>query len=119
MRIRYYQFGGLLAMMFLYLVVYRKFLYPTPVMHSISYNQALSLIRDSKHVKNKIGSRFQVMNCNGKMYPYRKDVKFDIVLFGTNASGKVKVVSFFDRNEQTWHIKSLNLVTRYESINML
>ena len=52
------------------------------------------------------------MNCNGKMLPYRKDVKFDIVLFGTNANGKVKVVSQFDRPKNQWFIKKVDLYTR-------
>ena len=33
-RMRYYQFLGLLGSLFFYLFVYRKFLYPTPVMSS-------------------------------------------------------------------------------------
>lgn len=59
------------------------------------------------------------MNCNGKMYPYKKDVKFDVILFGTNAHGKVKVTSFFDKPSNTWIIKNIDLVTRTESINLI
>lgn len=118
-RFRYYQFGALMGAMFFYLFVYRRFLYPTPVMHSASYSQAVAYIKANKTVKNKIGSKFQVMNCNGKMYPYKKDVKFDIVLFGTNANGKVKVTSFFDKPSQTWHMKNVALVTRNEVVTLI
>mmetsp|Transcript_33070 Transcript_33070/g.43562 ORF Transcript_33070/g.43562 Transcript_33070/m.43562 type:complete len:84 (+) Transcript_33070:980-1231(+) len=83
----------MLGALFFYLFIYRKFMVPTPVMHSVTYNHAVSFIRANALVKNKIGAKFQVMNCNGKMYPYYKDVKFDIVLFGTNQNGKVKVTS--------------------------
>lgn len=100
--------------LFFYLFVYRKFLYPTPVMNSIAYNQAVSFIKNNKSVRNKIGSKFQVMNCNGKMYPYKKDVKFDVILFGTNSHGKVKVTSNFDKVSNTWQMKKVDLVTRTE-----
>lgn len=39
------------------------------------------------------------------MYPYKRDVNFDIVLFGTQANGKVNVVSYFDKPSNTWHMK--------------
>jgi len=39
------------------------------------------------------------------MYPFKKDIKFDIVLFGTVSNGKVKVVSYFDKPTDTWHFK--------------
>lgn len=88
--------------MFFYLFVYRKFLYPVPVLHSVTYNHAINFIKANPKVKHKIGAKFQIMNCNGKIYPYRKDVKFDLVLFGTNQNGKVKVQSRFDRSTNTW-----------------
>lgn len=105
--------------MFFYMFVYRKFLYPTPVLHSITYNHAVSFIKSNALVKNKIGSKFQVMNCNGKMYPYKKDVKFDIILFGTNQNGKVKVTSFFDRDNNTWLMKRVDLYTKNETIPLI
>ena len=71
---RYYQMGALCGSLFFYFMVYRKFLYPTPVLNSVTYNMAVSYIRANKVVKGKIGSKFQVMNCNGKMYPYKNDV---------------------------------------------
>ena len=112
---RYYQFGTMLGALFFYLFVYRRYLYPTPVVHSVSYNQAVAFIKSSKLVKAKIGSRFQIMNCNGMMYPYKRDVNFDIVLFGTQANGKVNVVSYFDKPTNTWHMKKADLVTSKDS----
>ena len=118
-KFRYYQFSGIMCSLFFYLFIYRKFLYPTPVMHSISYNQAVAFIKMNRTVKSKIGAKFQVMNCNGKMYPYKKDVKFDIILFGTNANGKVKVTSYFDNAEQIWHMKRIDLITRSETFSLI
>ena len=92
---------------------------PSPVMNSVTYNHAVSLIKTNKQVKDKIGRKFQVMNCNGKIYPYLKDVKFDIVLFGTNQNGKVKVTSRFDRPTNTWEMKKLDLYTRDEVTPLL
>ena len=40
-RFRYYQFTGLLGVMFFYLFVYRQFMVPSPVMNSITYNHAV------------------------------------------------------------------------------
>ena len=118
-KMRYWQFCTMLGCMFFYLFVYRKFLVPTPVLHSITYNHAVSFIKANALVKNKIGAKFQVMNCNGKMYPYKKDVKFDIVLFGTNQNGKVKVTSNFDRDTNTWLMKNVDLYTRNETISLI
>ncbi len=108
-----------MGILFFYLFVYRRFLYPSPVMNSTSYNQAVSFIKANKMVKNKIGAKFQVMNCNGKMYPYKRDVQFDIVLFGTNANGKVKVTTFFDKATQSWQMKNIKLVTRSEAFTLI
>jgi len=103
-KFRYYQAGALMGSLFFYLFVYRRFLFPKPVLHSISYNQAVTFIKNNKMIKSKVGNRFQIMNCNGKMYPYKNDVKFDIVLFGTSNNAKVKVTSFYDRPTETWHL---------------
>lgn len=91
----------------------------TPVMNSVIYNQAVSFARANKKVNRKIGAKFQVLNCNGKMYPYKRDVKFDVILFGTNANGKVKVTSHYDRPTQTWHMSKIDLVTRTEHIPLI
>lgn len=97
-KFRYYQFGGILGGMFFYLFVYRRYLYPRPVMNSSSYTQAVAYIKANKQIKNKIGTKFQIMSCNGAIVPYKKNVKFDIIVFGTNCNGKVKVTSNFDKS---------------------
>jgi hypothetical protein len=38
------------------------------------------------------------MSCNGKMLPYKSDVNFEIVAFGTNAKGKLWVESTYDKS---------------------
>ena len=81
----------MLAVAFFYMFVYRRFLAPQPVMNSVSYNQAISFVKQNRRIKQELGPSFQIMNCNGKMYPYKKDVKFDIVLYGTLQHGKVKI----------------------------
>ena len=52
------------------------------------------------------------MNCNGKMHPLKRDVKFDIVMFGSNSVGKVKVISFYDTASKSWRMKKVDLYTR-------
>ena len=83
-KFRYYQAGAMVGALFFYIFVYRKWLVSTPVMHSLTYKMSVDFIKENRQVRKKIGQDFQIMNCNGKMYPYRRDVKFDIVLFGTN-----------------------------------
>jgi len=53
---RYYQLGALVGGMFFYIMVYRKFLYPKPVLYSTSYYQAVDFIQANKKVRSKIGS---------------------------------------------------------------
>ena len=57
-KFRYYQAGVMMGALFFYLFIYRKFLISSPVMHSITYNQALEFIKGNKMVRNKIGSKF-------------------------------------------------------------
>ena len=118
-KFRYYQIGAMMGGIFFYMIIYRKFLVGTPVMHSVTYNQALEFIKANKLVKNKIGTRFQVMNCNGSMHKWKNDVKFDIVLFGANSNGKVKVISFYDTAAKTWRMKKIDLYTRTEIIPLI
>ena len=100
------------ALGFFYMFVYRRFLAPKPVMNSVSYNQAITFINNNKLVKQELGSSFQIMNCNGKMYPYKKDVKFDIVLYGTLQHGKVKIQSLFNKEKSQWMLGQVELRTR-------
>ena len=109
----------MLGALFFYLFVYRKWLVSSPVMHSLTYKMSVDFIKANKTVRSKIGQDFQIMNCNGKMYPYKKDVKYDIVLFGTNQNGKVKVISFYDKASKTWRMKKIDLYTRSEVIPLI
>ena len=71
MKVRYYQFGALLLGGFFYMFVYRQFLAPKPVVNSISYNQALKFAENNRTLKKLLGQQYQVMSCNGKIYPYK------------------------------------------------
>ena len=116
---RYYQIGIMLGALTFYLFIWRKWLVAQPVMNSIPYKMAADYIKANKVVRNKIGQDFQIMNCNGKMYPYKKDVKFDIVMFGTSSNGKVKIISFYDKVAKTWGFKKIDLYTRTEVIPLI
>ena len=39
----------------------------------------------------------QIMDCNGKMWPLSNEVNFDIIVFGSQQRGKVRVSSNFDK----------------------
>ncbi len=39
------------------------------------------------------------MNCNGKMYPLKNDINFDLLIYGTEQKGKVRVKSEFNKAE--------------------
>ena len=65
------------------------------------------------------GSTFQVMNCDGKMYPFKNDAKFDIVVYGTQNKGKVSVEGFYNKAKQTWQLKSVDLKTKTDVISLL
>ena len=102
----------MLAAGFFSMFVWRRFLAPQPVMNSVSYNQAIAFIQQNKLIKQELGSSFQIMNCNGKRYPYKNDVKFDIVLYGTLQNGKVKIQSLFDKERSQWMLGQVELRTR-------
>ena len=59
------------------------------------------------------------MNCNGKIYPYKKNVKFDIVLYGTLQNGKVKIQSLFDKERSRWTLGQVELRTRNDHFTLL
>ena len=41
------------------------------------------------------------------------------MVFGTNANGKVKVTSFFDKNENQWLLKKADLYTKTDKIKLI
>lgn len=52
------------------------------------------------------------MNCNGKMYPFKNDVNFEVVAYGTNRKGKLIVESRYDKAVQQWKLHRIDLKTR-------
>ena len=45
------------------------------------------------------------------MYPFKSDVKFDLVAYGTNNKGKISVESQYDRELKQWRLDSVELKT--------
>lgn len=41
------------------------------------------------------------------MYPFKSDVKFEIVAYGTNQKGKIRVESQYDKTLQQWKLNSV------------
>ena len=57
-RYRYYQIAALLGGVFFYMFAYRQFLAASPVVNSVSYNQAVAFIKANRLVKSQIGAKF-------------------------------------------------------------
>jgi len=70
-------------------------------------------------VKEKLGSRMQVMNCNGKMSSFSNRVGFDLIIFGSEQKGKVQVHSEFNKAHQSWDLKGMDLYLRKEALKIL
>ena len=51
------------------------------------------------------------MTCNGKTYPLLTKANFDMVIFGNQQKGKIKVVADFKKEKNQWMINSMDLVT--------
>lgn len=96
-KIRTYQFTAIAGAMFFYLFVYRRFLHPTSITNSVVYNQAISFVKQNKKCADVLGTNFEIMTCNGKMYPFKSDLKFQVVVFGPDAKGKLNVNASFDK----------------------
>ena len=50
-------------------------------MNSVVYHQAISFIKQNKKCQEVLGNDFQIMLCNGKMWPMKNDCSFDIIVF--------------------------------------
>lgn len=61
----------------------------------------------------------QVMNCNGKIWPLKKNVDFDLIIFGSNQKGKIRVSTEYDKTIQQWKIHEIEVITRNQSINIV
>lgn len=110
-KIRYYQFGFILFAGFFYLFVYRRFLQPKSIQNSVVYHQVVNFAKENPKCIRKLGSDFQIMSCNGKVYPLSSDLKFDLVAFGSNAKGKLIVNAGYNSKDSIWRINSLDLKT--------
>ena len=98
-KIRTYQFVIMMGALFGYLFVYRRFFSPKSVLNSTAYHQAVSYVKNSEKIQKVLGKQLQVMNCNGKMYPLKNDINFDLLIYGTEQKGKVRVKSEFNKAE--------------------
>jgi hypothetical protein len=67
-----------------YFFFYRKFLHPKSVNNSLVYNQAITYIKQSQVVKNQLGNKIQYMCAQGKIHPWKNDVNFNIVAYGSD-----------------------------------
>jgi hypothetical protein len=49
-----------------------------------------------------------MMNCNGKTYPFANNCKFDLVIFGSKAKGKIVVEATpTGKAKDSWDIKRM------------
>lgn len=83
-KFRTYQLGSMTVIAFLYIFVYRKMFAPKSVMNSAIYHQTINYLKGNDKIHNSLGKHIQVMNCNGKIYPIKNNVEFDLVIFGSN-----------------------------------
>ena len=111
-KFRSYQFMGIAFAMFFYLVIYRKFLHPKSVHNSLVYNQAITFIKESSKIRREIGAEFQIMTCNGKIYPFKNDINFDLVIYGSEQKARVDVRCDFNKADQLWSLAKIGLTTK-------
>ena len=51
------------------------------------------------------------MLCNGKMWPFKNDVKFDVVAYGSKEKGKLSIESFYDKSVKQYKLEKIDLKT--------
>lgn len=66
-----------------------------------------------------LGQHIQVMNCNGKVWPLKNDVNFDLVVFGSQQKGKFHVRTEYDKKSHQWTIHGIELMTRNERFHII
>ena len=59
------------------------------------------------------------MVCNGKMYPYKSDVSFEIIAFGSEQKGKLLVQSTYDKQALHWKLRQIDLKTKHATTNII
>lgn len=79
----------MVALVFAYMFVYRRFFHAKSVVNSAIYHQALTLIKQNQSIARHLGSSIQIMNCNGKIHPLKSNVNFDLLAFGSQQRGKI------------------------------
>lgn len=61
----------------------------------------------------------QVMNCNGKIWPLKNNVDFDLIVFGSNSKGKIRFNTEYNKADQQWKINHVELFTKDQKINII
>ena len=108
---RKYQFLFFTIVGVFYMLVYRRFLHPKSIMNSVLYHNALKQIKINSAVKAALGNNLHFMNCNGKTYPLLNNCKFDIVIFGNEAKGKINVSAEYSKDANQWQVSGMEMVT--------
>ena len=117
--LRYYQLGFLVGSVFFYMFVYTKYLEPKPVSETVSYSQAQKYLSNNPIVRKELGSQFQFMCCNGQVYPYKNDIDFAVILYGTRQNARVNIKSIYNVDKGSFIIKTMNLVLRKRVIPLI
>jgi hypothetical protein len=53
------------------------------------------------------------------MYPFKSDVNFEIVAYGTNQKGKIIVESQFDKALQQWKLNKMELKNLQQTVTII
>jgi hypothetical protein len=59
------------------------------------------------------------MNCNGKIWPLKNNVDFDLIVFGSSEKGKVRVSSQYKKDDQKWIINEIEVITKNQRVNIV
>jgi len=118
MRIRTKQIVAMIAGIAVYLFVYRRFA-PKSVFNSTVYFQSIEYLKNNKKVLSTLGRNLQIMNCNGKIYPFKDTVYFELVVFGEKEKGKVAVKSFYDKEAKKWLLNAMDVYTKNDSFKII
>ena len=59
------------------------------------------------------------MNCNGKIYPFRKSCNFELMIFGDQNKGKVSVEGAWQEKQKSWLLTKIDVLTKDENVTIL
>ena len=77
-------------------------------MNTVLYHNSMKYINNSRVVRDLLGTDLYLMNCNGKTYPYANRAKFDLIVFGSKAKGKIMVEAIpTGKAKDSWDIKKM------------